>query len=256
MCAFCSRFKRGLLYSCCRIYKYNKLVLAQHLDDLAESFMMSALHNGQIRTMKANYKIEAGDVSVIRPLVYIRETATRDFSQQSKLPIINENCPACFEQPKERDRVKKLLKQEESMVPGLFYNLRKAFLPLLHDDTYVAMTNVVQQIEARNKGCKYNSQVTRNNNSKTEVFIENEKLLNDSLLAAASTITTSSNSIGQKRPFNGSTQQEAQAIEGEFETEEMNGNNNTSLTSSNNNMDQQLVCSRESKYCAPCYELM
>ena len=85
---------------CYRVYGYNKLVLAQHLDDLAESFLMSALHNGQIRTMKANYTIEAGDVRVIRPLAYVREHATRDFSQQSRLPIINENCPACFEQPK------------------------------------------------------------------------------------------------------------------------------------------------------------
>lgn len=41
--------KRGLLYSCCREQGYNKLVLAQHLDDLAESFIMSALHNGQVR---------------------------------------------------------------------------------------------------------------------------------------------------------------------------------------------------------------
>ena len=48
LCAFCSRMKRGLLYSCCRTFKYNKLVLAQHLDDLAESFLMSALHNGQV----------------------------------------------------------------------------------------------------------------------------------------------------------------------------------------------------------------
>lgn len=83
-----------------RVNGYNKLVLAQHLDDLAESFLMSALHNGQIRTMKANYTIEAGDVHVIRPLAYVREHSTRDFSQQSHLPIINENCPACFEQPK------------------------------------------------------------------------------------------------------------------------------------------------------------
>jgi hypothetical protein len=38
----------GLLYSCCRTNGYNKLVLAQHLDDLVESFLMSALHNGQV----------------------------------------------------------------------------------------------------------------------------------------------------------------------------------------------------------------
>ena len=50
--------------------------------------------------MKANYTIEAGDVRVIRPLVYVREKSTRDFSQEVHLPVINENCPACFEEPK------------------------------------------------------------------------------------------------------------------------------------------------------------
>jgi hypothetical protein len=97
--------------------------------------------------MKAHYKVDAGDISVIRPFVYVRETATRDFSMQSKLPIINENCPACFEQPKERHRIKKLLSQEEAMVPALFFNLRRAFLPLMHDDTYSAMHNVTKLIE-------------------------------------------------------------------------------------------------------------
>ena len=50
--------------------------------------------------MKANYPVEAGDVHVIRPLVYVREKELRDFSVSNRLPIINENCPACFEQPK------------------------------------------------------------------------------------------------------------------------------------------------------------
>ena len=112
---------------------------------------MSALHNGQIRTMKANYEIDAGDCKVIRPLVYVREQATRDFSMACKLPIINENCPACFEQPKERDRIKKLLKQEEAMVPALFHNLKKAFLPLMADETYVSMDKIVREIEVRQK---------------------------------------------------------------------------------------------------------
>ncbi|CAB1114004.1 unnamed protein product [Ectocarpus sp. CCAP 1310/34] len=140
LCAFCARMKRGLLYACCREQGYNKLVLAQHLDDLAESFIMSALHNGQVfsrdghvgrfvcllvggktksirvalwvccslrrlwgdgvhyaglakrtatevRTMKANYKIEAGDVRVIRPLCYAREALTKDFARTNRLPL-------------------------------------------------------------------------------------------------------------------------------------------------------------------------
>lgn len=58
--------------------------------------------------MKANYKIEAGDVRVIRPLCYARETLTKDFARTNRLPLVNENCPACFEEPKERHRVKKV----------------------------------------------------------------------------------------------------------------------------------------------------
>ena len=97
--------------------------------------------------MKANYAIEAGDVRVIRPLVYCREKMTRDFSLSAQFPVINENCPACFEQPKERARVKKLLAQEESMVPALFNNMKKALVPLMHDDTYNAMQSVLQLVE-------------------------------------------------------------------------------------------------------------
>ena len=48
ICAFCSRMKRGVLYSCCRKEGYNKLVLGQHLDDLAESFFMSVFRNGKV----------------------------------------------------------------------------------------------------------------------------------------------------------------------------------------------------------------
>lgn len=34
-----------------------------------------------------------------------------------KLPIIAENCPACFEAPKERQRIKQLLAQQELLFP-------------------------------------------------------------------------------------------------------------------------------------------
>ena len=56
ICSFCARMKRGLLYSCVRKEGYNKLVLAQHLDDMAESWMMSAFHNGTSRTMSFIYR--------------------------------------------------------------------------------------------------------------------------------------------------------------------------------------------------------
>jgi tRNA 2-thiocytidine biosynthesis protein TtcA len=101
ICSWCSRMKRGILYGTARREQYNVLVLAQHLDDLAESFIMSSFYNGNLRTMKAHYTCDAGDIRVIRPFSYVRERLTREFSVTSNLPVITENCPACFEGPKE-----------------------------------------------------------------------------------------------------------------------------------------------------------
>lgn len=77
ICAWCSRMKRefaepeskadlpffspfsissgGILYSTARREGFNVLALGQHLDDFAESFVMSAFHNGRLGTMKAHY---------------------------------------------------------------------------------------------------------------------------------------------------------------------------------------------------------
>jgi tRNA(Ile)-lysidine synthase TilS/MesJ len=80
ICSFCSRMKRGMIYNCARRENYNVIAMGQHLDDLAESFVMSTFHNGQLRTMKANYTIDKGDLRVIRPLVTCREVLFKEFA--------------------------------------------------------------------------------------------------------------------------------------------------------------------------------
>lgn len=134
ICSFCSRMKRGRLYACARRGGYNVLAMGQHLDDLAESFLMSAFHNGLLRTMKANYTVLEGDLRVIRPLVYVREKELRNFAEKVKLPVIAENCPACFEVPKERHRTKQLLAAQEILFPGLYHSLLTAMKPLMARD--------------------------------------------------------------------------------------------------------------------------
>lgn len=151
LCAFCARMKRGNLYTCARKNNCNKLVLAQHLDDCAESFMMSVMHNGFLRTMKANYKINAGDISVIRPMVYCRESLMTEFAKKANLPIINENCPACFEEPKERARIKKMLSREETLYPNFFDNIRRSLMPLLHDDATAILRCYTEEAVARSR---------------------------------------------------------------------------------------------------------
>ncbi len=47
--------KRGILYTAARKAGANVLVMGQHADDFAESFLMSAFRNGVLRTMKVSY---------------------------------------------------------------------------------------------------------------------------------------------------------------------------------------------------------
>jgi len=143
ICAFCSRMRRGILYSACRREGYNVLALGQHLDDLAESFVMSCFHNGSLRTMKVNYTNKQKDVRIIRPLCFVREAKTKEYARAMHLPVISENCPACFEAPKERQRVKLMLAAQETIHPNLHSSLLRAMMPLLklasHDATIAAL---------------------------------------------------------------------------------------------------------------------
>jgi tRNA 2-thiocytidine biosynthesis protein TtcA len=130
-CAYCSRMRRGILYRVAREQNCNVLALAQHLDDLAETLMMSMFFGGKLRTMQAHYRIDAGDLRVIRPFAYVRERQTRDFARKAGLPVISENCPACFAVPTQRFVMKQMLAEQENAHPKLFSSLLTAMKPIM-----------------------------------------------------------------------------------------------------------------------------
>ncbi len=130
-CAFCSRMRRGLMYKTARRHGFNVIALGQHLDDLAESFLMSALHGGHLQTMKAHYVNDEGDLRIIRPLAYVRERQLRDFATLHELPVIEDNCPACFAKPTQRLRMKQILAAQEADYPNTFKSLLSTLKPLM-----------------------------------------------------------------------------------------------------------------------------
>jgi len=133
-CAWCARMRRGLMYKTARKHNYNVLALAQHLDDLAESFLMSAFHGGRLKTMKAHYTNDDGDLRIIRPLVYARERQLAEFAQSASLPVIVENCPACFTKPTQRQHMKELLAKEEHDNKTLFTTLLSTMRAIMEND--------------------------------------------------------------------------------------------------------------------------
>ncbi|MEC9340829.1 MAG: ATP-binding protein [Pseudomonadota bacterium] len=134
LCSFCSRLRRGKLYRLARDHGYNSLAIGHHLDDAAETFLMSSFYGGKLRTMRAAYLNDDGDIRVIRPLIYARERQTTAFAERAGLPLIQDNCPSCDAKPTQRNRMKTLLADMEAEHHHLFANLKNALKPLLEQD--------------------------------------------------------------------------------------------------------------------------
>ncbi|XP_023030316.2 uncharacterized protein [Leptinotarsa decemlineata] len=127
--SFCTTTMRHRLYSSVKSSGYNVLAIGQHLDDLCESFMLSVFHTGKLRTMRAHYYTKEHDVRVIRPFVYVREKALRQFSTNANLPVLTSSSSPKL--TKERQRIKQLLTQQEILFPKLFTSLQSALHPLI-----------------------------------------------------------------------------------------------------------------------------
>lgn len=132
-CSYFSRMRRGALYSYALENGFNKLAIAHHLDDAAESFFMNFIHNGALRTLAPIYTAKRG-IIVIRPLIFVRERQLRENATANELQVIgNEFCPGMrlseknVKFPHAREEAKAILAGLERDNPKLFTSLKKAF---------------------------------------------------------------------------------------------------------------------------------
>ena len=132
-CSYFSRMRRGALYTRAEEGGYNKVALGHHLDDAVESFFMSMLFNGALRSMPPIYRAAKG-FRVIRPLIWVRERQTRAFVEENGISAIgDEACPAMMKKvklPHARESTKAMLEKWEAENPELFKQLKAAFCHL------------------------------------------------------------------------------------------------------------------------------
>ncbi|MBR2156711.1 MAG: tRNA 2-thiocytidine biosynthesis protein TtcA [Campylobacter sp.] len=138
-CSFCSRMRRGYLYTYALENGFNKIAIAHHLDDAAESFFMNLTYNGALRTLAPKYTAENGIV-IIRPLILARERQIRDCAIRNEVPLMNEeeSCPAkqyTGKEPRARAETKAMLANLEKENPKFFISLQSAF-ENIHKDTF------------------------------------------------------------------------------------------------------------------------
>lgn len=123
-CSLCSRFRRAILYKAAIRHNCNKVALGHHRDDLIETLLLNILFSGQIKSMPARLRSDAGSHEVIRPLCYVPETEMVELAQVHGFPIVP--CKLCGSQEAQRKFVKNLLNDLSQRSPHIKGNILAA----------------------------------------------------------------------------------------------------------------------------------
>lgn len=123
-CARCSYFRRAIIHNFARDNGYNKVAFAHHYDDAVETFLMSILYSGQRYTFLPKTYLDKTGITVIRPLVYLRESEIRGAVNKWRLTPLKNPCP--FDGTTKRTEVKELINKMKKENPHVFYHLAAA----------------------------------------------------------------------------------------------------------------------------------
>jgi tRNA(Ile)-lysidine synthase TilS/MesJ len=138
-CSFCANVRRGMLSSRAREDGFNKLALGHNLDDAVETFFMNLFRAGRAKSFQPKFFQDRTNVEVIRPLIYLRETAIAAEAGRLDLPILAGACP--YAGKTERQRTKEMLARMETRMPDLFSHVLNALKSLDSANRWIVRAN-------------------------------------------------------------------------------------------------------------------
>lgn len=106
-CSLCAKLRRGALNNAAKSLGCNKVALAHHQDDAIETFMLSMLYEGRISCFEPVTYLDRKDVTLIRPMLYVREKEIKRAAKRLELPVVRNLCPA--DKHTKRQEVKNLI---------------------------------------------------------------------------------------------------------------------------------------------------
>ena len=122
-CDVCSRHRRYSLYKIAAELGCTVLALGHTADDSAESLLRNILFNGRIASLPPVAQSQKGSVRLIRPLIYVNETLSREYAAaQGFLPIA---C-VCSEKESVRREIREFLDSMKSRHAGISESIMAA----------------------------------------------------------------------------------------------------------------------------------
>ena len=138
-CFTCAFFRRGAMNRYANEHGFGKIAYAHHNDDAVETFLMSLLWSGQLTTFTPVTYLDRTSLTVIRPLVYFRESETREAVKYHGFVPVPSPCP--HDGHTTRQDAKELIARLEKDVPDLYDHLAAAMRKgAVHDLWPTALT--------------------------------------------------------------------------------------------------------------------
>lgn len=107
-CSICSKMKKAAVCQAAHKYNCNKIAFAHHGDDAIETLVMNAIYGGRLSTFKVKTNLDKEKLTLIRPLVYLKEKDIEHTVKSSKIPVVKSTCPN--DKHTEREVIKEMLK--------------------------------------------------------------------------------------------------------------------------------------------------
>ena len=130
-CSLCARLRRGALNHFALENGIHKIALGHHYDDVTETFLLNLIYEGRLGCFSPVTYLDRKDVTVIRPLIYLREKEIKACAARNLLPVVQNPCQANGNT--ERNSIKQLIRSLETTYPNLSKQIFGALqLSLIH----------------------------------------------------------------------------------------------------------------------------
>lgn len=116
-CSLCAKMRKGALNTAIKELGCNKVAYAHHKDDVVETMMMSLVYEGRIHTFRPVTYLDRMDLTVIRPLIYMKEADVIGFINKYEVPVVKSPCPA--DGHTKREYIKNLIRDINLETPGV-----------------------------------------------------------------------------------------------------------------------------------------
>lgn len=123
-CYSCSRERRSLIFEAAKSVGATTVAFGHHKDDHAQTLMMNLLHKAEFAGLQPKIHMVDYGVTIIRPLIYVREQEVVTFADQYGFRRSMCRCPVG--QASMRKKVADLLKDIENLYPNARNNIAQA----------------------------------------------------------------------------------------------------------------------------------